>query len=120
MANATFVRGATQENETENTFRGLVGSLDLPPEMAARIREIISRSVVARDALPSQISERRPAPEGDGTMIPGLWSRTMLLLAERNAAIQALLTDPEQQRVFEVNAFAEMQQLFAMRPHWAN
>jgi hypothetical protein len=98
----------------------LVGSLDLPPDAAARIREIITRAATARDALPSRIAERQPAPvPNGGTMIPGLWSRTILLLSERNAAIGTLLTNPDHRRIFEANAAAEQQQLASIRPSWA-
>jgi hypothetical protein len=43
----------------------------------------------------------------------------MLLLAERNAAIGALLDDPDHMRTFETNAAAEQQRLTSIHPSWA-
>jgi hypothetical protein len=120
MPSATFVRGASRDQEIDGSCRALVGSLDLPPDVVARVREIIARFVTARGALPSQIPERQPAPVADGgTMIPGLWAQTTLMHAERDAAIRTLLTHPEHLRAFDANAAAEQRQLDAVRPSWA-
>jgi len=120
MASATFVRGASLDETIAADFRSLVGSIVLPPDVAARIREIIARCATTRAALPAQITERGPAPTTDGgTMIPGLWSRLILLHAERDAAIRSLLTDAAHQQAFDVNAAAMQRQLDAIRPRWA-
>ena len=118
MAGVTFVRGASLEEEAKATFRSLVGSMELPPDVLERIREIITRSTAAQAALPSQITVREPAPgPGGGTMIPGMWTRVMLLNAERDAAIRTLLAHPEQVRTFDANAAALQAQLNAIRPN---
>ena len=117
MAGVTFVRGAALEEEITATFRALVGSIDLPPDLAARVREIIARSATARAALAPPAAERAPAPSAQsGQVIPGSWARAMLLQAERDAAIRSLLTNPDHQRVFDENAAAMQRQLNAIRP----
>jgi hypothetical protein len=117
MAGVTFVRGASLDEEIAATFNALVGSIDLPPELAARVREIIARSVTVRAALASPPTERAPAPSAQsGRVIPGAWAQAMLLHAERDAAIRSLLTNPDHQRAFDANAAAMQRQLDAIRP----
>jgi hypothetical protein len=92
----------------------------LPPDVAARARAVIAQCVTDRWALPSQITERQPAPTGDGAvMIPGLWARTLALHAARDVALRSLLQDPEHVRAFDEYAAAERKQFESVRPTWA-
>ena len=117
MAGETFVRGAALEEEIGATYRALIGSMDLPPDLAARIREIIARSASARADLARQAGERPAVPAGDKpAVVPVMWARAMLLNAERDAAIRSMLIVPAHQRAFEANAAAMQRQLDAIRP----
>lgn len=120
MAGERFVRGAAPDQEVAGQLAALFRGIDLPPDLAARARAIIAQCVADRLALPSQMKERLPSPTGDGgTMIPGLWSRTVVLHAARDAALRSLLTDSEDRRAFDANATVMQAQLAAGRPDWA-
>jgi len=120
MASEKFVRGAAPDEEVAGQFASLFHGIELPVDLAARARATIAQCVADRLALPSQIKERSPSPTGDdGTMIPGLWSRTVVLHAARDATLRSLLTDAEQRRIFDANAAAMQSQLAVVRPNWA-
>ena len=117
MASETFVRGAAPDEEVAGQFAALFRGIELPTDLAARARAIIAQCVADRLALPSQIKERLPSPTGDGgTMIPGLWSRTVVLHAARDATLRSLLTDSADRHVFDANAAAMQTQLAAVLP----
>jgi hypothetical protein len=120
MAAVTFVRGASRDEEVEFQITSLFRAIPLPVDVAARAREIIAQCVTDRWALPSQITERQPAPTGDGAiMIPGLWARTVALHAKRDVALRSLLEDPAHVRAFDENAAAEKEQFESVKPTWA-
>jgi len=120
MASETFVRGAAPDEEVTAEFTVLFRGIELSPELAERARATIRQCVADRLALPSRIKERLPSPTGDGgAMIPGLWSRIVVLHAVRDATLRSLLTDPAHRLTFDANAAAMQSQLAAARPDWA-
>lgn len=60
MASASFVRGASIDQEVAAECASLFRGITLPKEVADRARDIIARCVVDRNALPQQIAEHRP------------------------------------------------------------
>ena len=108
------------DQEVELQFTSLFRAIPLRPDVAAQARAVITQCVTDRWALPSLITERQPAPTGDGAvMIPGLWARTLALHAARDVALRSLLEDPEHVRAFDKNAAAEKRRLESVRPTWA-
>ena len=119
MASETFVRGAAPDEEVAGQFTALFRGIELSPELAARARAIIRQCVADRLALPTQIKERLPSPTGDGgTVIPGLWDRTVVLHAARDATLRSLLTESADRLAFDANAAVMQSQLAAVRPDW--
>lgn len=120
MASATFVRGASLDQEVDAEFASLFQGIMLPKEVVDRARDIVTRCATDRRALPTQMPERRPLPTGDpGMMIPGLWGRMRVLHAARDAALSALLVDDRERQMFAQNADAIRRQIEAARPDWA-
>jgi hypothetical protein len=101
----TYERQASPEQEIDSLAAALLRGVPLSAMELAQARTIVQADVVARREVPP------PPPEAPWAA----WDSGVALMAERDAALAALLRTDAQRAAFEANAAAQRRMIEELR-----